>query len=127
MPFGQSKRFVLVVEDDRRLRDLYRSALTDAGFTVVAVEDGSDALGVLETRVPAAVVLDLALPRVRGLDVAQELKASAITRHVPIVVVTGTDGRDIQDLDVECVLRKPVLSERLVETVHRCMQKASAV
>jgi CheY-like chemotaxis protein len=127
MPFGQSKRFVLVVEDDPRLRDLYRSALTDAGFSVVAVEDGTDALVVLETRVPAVVVLDLTLPRVRGLDVAQELKASAITRHVPIVVVTATDGSDIEDLDVECVLRKPVLPERLVETVHRCMQKGSAV
>jgi DNA-binding response OmpR family regulator len=124
---GPPKRFVLIVEDDAQLCDLYRSVLVEAGFTVVAVGDGTDALRVLETRIPAAVVLDLALPRVSGRDVAEELKASARTRHVPIVVVTGGDGTDIDDLDAECVLRKPVSPERLIEAVALCLRHRSAV
>ena len=116
---------VLVVEDDRALRDLYRSVLREAGFTVVAVGDGLDALHVLEQRVPALVVLDLALTRLSGRDVGQELRATAATRHVPIVVVTGKDDENAENLDVDCVLRKPVAPERLVETVNRCLLKAT--
>jgi DNA-binding response OmpR family regulator len=126
MLLGGTPRSVLLVEDDSRLRDLYRLALTEAGFTVVAVGDGIDALHVLEQRVPTAVVLDLALPRLSGRDVGQELKSSARTRHIPIVVVTGTDGGDVEGLDVDCVLRKPILPERLVEAVDLCTRKTIA-
>lgn len=127
MRSGRAKRTVLIVEDDRRLRDLYRSALAQAGFTVVAVEDGVDALRVVETqRVPAAVVLDLALPRLSGRDVGYELKASPATCRIPIIVVTGTDARDIEGLSVECVLHKPVTPEQLVEIVDFCVRKVPA-
>src|SRR4051794_17475935 len=57
---------VLVVEDDQQTREMYRAALMAAGFVVVAVEDGLDALRVLEQRRPSAVVLDLGLPRLAG-------------------------------------------------------------
>ena len=124
MRSGRGKRTILVVEDDPRLRDLYRSALSQAGFAVVAVEDGVDALRVVETqRPPAAVVLDLMLPRRSGRDVGYELKASPATCHVPIIVVTGTDASDIRGLSVDCVLRKPVLPEQLVEAVDLCVRK----
>lgn len=124
----ESVPFVLVVEDDDRLRELYRSTLVGAGFTVIAVPDGIAALRVVETdRVPAVVVLDLSLPRLSGRDLGHELRASAHTRHIPIVVVTGTDGKDAEDLAVECVLRKPVLPERLIEAVNVCIRRTSAV
>lgn len=120
--------FVLVVEDDDRLRELYRSTLRGAGFSVIAVPDGVAALHVIEAdRVPAVVVLDLALPRLSGRDLGHELRASTRTRHIPIVVVTGTDAKEVDGLDVECLLRKPLLPERLVEAVNVCIRKTSAV
>lgn len=126
MPSVATRRSVLVVEDDDRLRELYRSTLKEAGFTVVAVGDGIDALRVIEgDRVLAAVVLDLALPRLSGYDVSRELKASPATYHVPIIVVTGTDGTGLGDLNVQCVLRKPILPERLVEAVDLYIRKGA--
>ena len=119
MPFPQT--IVLVVEDDPLLRALYRTALRSAGYAVVAVEDGIDALEFAEHTAPAAVVLDLGLPRLHGLDVRRELAAHDRTRRIPIVVVTGQE-LDLDEREYACVLRKPIAPEELVEAVQKCVR-----
>jgi DNA-binding response OmpR family regulator len=85
--FPPRKHIILVVEDDPQLRALYRDALNlVGGFTAVAVEDGVDALRFIDTQTPDAVLLDWALPRLGGRDVAAELSAHATTRDIPIIV-----------------------------------------
>ena len=120
MRFARSPFVVLVVEDDRDTRELYRAALTAAGYAVVAVEDGFDALRILEQKPPAAVVLDLGLPRLRGLDVAREMAADAVLQQVPVIVVTGEPG-DLNEKDFACVLRKPITPDRLISAVINCL------
>ena len=66
-----ARSLVLVVEDDAGTRELYRTTLRNAGYAVVGVEDGVDALRFLELNTPAAVVLDLGLPRLPGQDVGR--------------------------------------------------------
>jgi DNA-binding response OmpR family regulator len=58
MPLGSWNRYILVVEDDAALRDLYRSSLRAAGYAVIGVEDGIDALRLIENQRPAAIVLE---------------------------------------------------------------------
>jgi CheY-like chemotaxis protein len=113
---------VLVVEDDRELRTLYRTALRGAGYAVFAVDDGIDALKYVEQTLPSAVVLDLGLPRLDGRDVQQELAAQEQTRDIPIVVVTGQTG-NVDEADFACVLRKPVDPEQLVSAVQNCLKR----
>jgi len=114
---------VLVVEDDAGLRELYRSVLTAAGYRVIAVEDGVDALRQLETIHPGIIVLDLALPRLSGRDVQQELASHAETRDIPILVVTGTETRDLDTTGFACVLDKPIRPHTLVAAVAECLQR----
>jgi CheY-like chemotaxis protein len=114
------QRYVLVVEDEPALRELYRSVLRNAGFAVVAVEDGLGALRRVESARPQAVVLDLDLPRVGGRDVQRELKARPDTQRIPIVVVSGTDTADLDPEDFSCILRKPVSADELVSAVQKC-------
>ena len=118
------KTTVLVVEDDPAVRVLYRHALMAAGYAVVAVEDGIDALRAIERRVPDAVILDLGLPRLGGRDVQHELMSHAETSRVPIVVVTGMDVSDLNSADFACVLRKPIDPEQLVLAVDNCLRQA---
>ncbi|OFW14866.1 MAG: hypothetical protein A3H29_14470 [Acidobacteria bacterium RIFCSPLOWO2_02_FULL_67_21] len=113
------KATLLVVEDDHALRELYRATLIAAGYAVVAVEDGIDALRYVDGRIPSLIVLDLALPRLAGHDVQRELASRAETRHIPIIVVTGTDTRDLRVTDFDGVLRKPVTTDALVAAVDR--------
>ena len=114
---------VLVVEDDPSLRELFRVALTSAGYQVVAVEDGVDALRRVEHKAPQAVVLDLALPCMDGRDVSRELRARASTRDIPIVVVSGTDMADLNPDDFACLLRKPIHPEAVVFAVERSLRR----
>ena len=87
-----------------------------AGYTLLAVEDGIDALQHIERVVPSLVVLDLALPRLSGCDVQKDLKARAETR-----MVSG-DTRDLDLGDFACVLRKPLIAEQLIEAVEKCLR-----
>ncbi|HET9191825.1 MAG TPA: response regulator [Vicinamibacterales bacterium] len=120
-----AKTFViLVVEDDRQAREMFRTALRNEGYNVVAVGDGLDALTYLETHSPAAVVLDLGLPRLHGRDVLAEMAAQGLTQAVPVIVVTGESRPLLNDLDYACVLRKPISPEELITSVRGCIAKA---
>lgn len=114
------RRTVLIVEDDGDLRHMFRAALAFAGFNVLEAGDGLHALHILDSNPPDLVVLDLGLPVISGQVVREELAAQAHTRDIPVVVVTGTSGPHDQ-LDVPCVLRKPVSPEELIRSVRRCL------
>jgi CheY-like chemotaxis protein len=115
----------LLVEDDHALREMYRATLVSAGFAVVAVEDGIDALRYIDGHTPNLVVLDLGLPRLGGEDVQRELASRRDTRDIPIVVVTGSDTRDVRKTDFDSVLAKPVSSEGLLTAIERALARAS--
>lgn len=118
------ERYVLVVEDDPALRDLYRSTLRSAGYAVVAVEDGLDALRRVERGRPDAVVLDLGLPKLGGRDVHRELKARPDTQHIPIIVVSGHDTSDLNPRDFACILTKPASVDALIDAVQNCIRRS---
>ena len=109
---------MLIVEDDEPLRELYRQELVSAGFLVTAVADGVDALKRIDAGlIPDVVVLDLMLPQLNRLDVYRELKAHVQTRNVPILVVTGTDTRELDAAEFAFVFRKPVSGATLIRAI----------
>jgi len=113
----RKKPTVLVVEDDHALRELYRVTLMGAGYVVVAVEDGVDALRYIEGHTPNLVLLDLQLPRLDGRDVQRELASRPETQGIPIVVVTGTDTHNLRAADFSALLKKPVSPDSLLEAI----------
>ncbi|HET8642098.1 MAG TPA: response regulator transcription factor [Pseudonocardiaceae bacterium] len=80
---------VLVVEDDRELRELVRRYLERAGHAVHTTGSGAEALGLLATGGVDLVVLDLGLPDVDGLEVLAAAHHGADGREVPVVVLTA--------------------------------------
>lgn len=114
-------RNILIIEDDVPLRRLYRTALTLAGFDVREAGDGFAALQALEESRPDLVVLDLMLPILNGFAVYEDLKGQAGTRDIPVVIVSGIEGVEDYRLAADCVFRKPVAPDTLVEAVRRCL------
>jgi DNA-binding response OmpR family regulator len=108
---------ILLVEDDKDPRQMFRTALRFEGFEVKEAADGYEALRLLEQGAAQLVVLDLRLPVVDGLTVLRDMQGK---RRVPVVVVTASD-EDVSRFGVECLLRKPVTPEKLVATVKRCL------
>ncbi|MEJ7715361.1 MAG: response regulator transcription factor [Thermoleophilaceae bacterium] len=81
---------ILVVDDDRSLRDALRRALTLADHEVQVAENGQQALGAAATGAPDAMVLDLGLPDMDGLEVCRRLRGSG--NRLPVLVLTARDA-----------------------------------
>lgn len=79
---------VLVVDDDKGIRELIRTFLVKEGFNVTAAIDGSEGLSIIESRIDIdLVVLDFTMPGVSGLDIINKLDREK--RLIPLVVLTG--------------------------------------
>jgi two-component system, OmpR family, response regulator len=91
---------ILVVEDDRPLARILRKSIESSGHTVDIVGDGDEALRVARTRAHDALVLDLQLPRLSGIEVCRQLRDDG--NAVPIIMLTarGTVADRIEGLDV---------------------------
>lgn len=85
------RRHILVVDDDRLFRELYRTALRFEGFDVSTASDGVAALRSIERNPPSLVVLDVNMPGLDGWGVLQELSSHDSTRAIPVIVVTASD------------------------------------
>jgi signal transduction histidine kinase len=98
---------VLVVDDDRHVRDSLCEALASEGFLVRWASDGPSGLAQLEMETPDAVVLDYAMPGMTGAEVARRAQASH--PHLPIVFLSGyADSLALDQIEAAAVLRKPI-------------------
>jgi CheY-like chemotaxis protein len=118
------RQTILVVEDDEDLRSLFRTALALSGYDVIEAGNGLEALKRIDHSPPDLVILDLMLPDLSGIVVQQEIAAQAITRQIPIVVITGS-AIEPGTLNVACFLRKPVSPDQLIATVRTCLTAAT--
>ena len=81
---------ILVVDDDRSLRDALRRALTLGGYDVALAEGGQEGLTKIATQTPDAVVLDIGMPDVDGLEVCRRLRTAG--NRVPVLILTARDA-----------------------------------
>src|SRR5262249_10606729 len=110
---------ILVVEDDTKMAELLRRGLTAEGHTVTIASDGVKALEQSQSLPLDAIVLDIMLPGMDGLNVAKQLRAKGL--QIPILMLTARDStRDIVrglDVGADDYLTKPfsfeVLAARL--------------
>jgi CheY-like chemotaxis protein len=113
---------LLVVEDDRDVRETLVRILGDAGYEVLGAADGREALVALEKRPdpPALILLDLRMPRMDGRQLHDELGQHPRFRDIPIIVLSA-DGRPTSQSQLTraaAVLAKPVRLERLLALVE---------
>jgi CheY-like chemotaxis protein len=113
---------VLIVEDDRRSAGLLRVYLEDAGYAVAIARDGIEALDLVRRLAPAAVILDVLLPRLNGWEVLAQLKSDPATSAMPVVIVSMIDERGAGfALGAADYLVKPVDRASLLDALARCV------
>lgn len=129
MPAG---RQVLVVDDDEGVRTGVTWALEADGFEVTAVDNGLDALAVIESSPPSLVVLDLSLPGIGGLDILRRLRAGQERGdgyRLPIIVLSGRDGETDRivglDLGADDYLVKPFSPGELAARARSVLRRSS--
>jgi two-component system response regulator MprA len=117
---------LLVVDDDRALRDVLRRALTLSGYEVMLATGGAEALSQVTTTVPDAVVLDIGLPDIDGLEVCRLLRREG--NRVPVLMLTARDAVsdriDGLDAGADDYLVKPFDIDELKARLRALLRRA---
>lgn len=125
---GAEPALLLVADDDKDARELYASMLRGAGYRVIEATNGRDAIDLVVSHHPAAVLMDRVMPLSDGIDATRRLKADPATEPVPVVALTA-DTRQatvLAALEAGCdaFLAKPCSPEALLDTVRRVLRDA---
>ncbi|MFD9501324.1 response regulator [Streptomyces sp. NPDC060035] len=115
---------VLVVDDNKVIRQLIRVNLELEGFEVVTAADGVECLDLVHRVGPDVITLDVVMPRLDGIETAVRLRADPRTRHLPVAVVSGCTPYEVDSgvaAGVDAFLAKPFEPSELVRIVRRLM------
>jgi CheY-like chemotaxis protein len=111
-----STRSVLIVEDDRDIRETLEEALREDGFSVASAANGLDALAMLpRLRRPCAIVLDMIMPLMSGREFYEAMRSDDRFRDIPVLVATSDPARAPGGV---LTLKKPVDLSTLISTVR---------
>lgn len=118
MPNAAEESVVLIADDSEMSREVLSSVLSAEGYNVICVEDGDQALELVEKRKVNLVLLDVMMPGKTGYEVCQTLKSKAETLFIPVVLVTGLSRVNDRIEGITCgaddFLSKPVNYQELL-------------
>ncbi|MCA9410361.1 MAG: response regulator transcription factor [Candidatus Omnitrophica bacterium] len=120
---------VLVVEDSRRLRTYIKAGLEDVGYAVDTADDGEEGLWLAQSNEYDAIVLDLMLPKMDGIQVLQQLRKDGIGTHVLILTAKDTVEDRVVGLEqgADDYLIKPFALEELLARVQALVRRGYGV
>ena len=121
----ETKPRVLVVDDDRAVRDSLRRSLEFNGYDVVLAGDGAEALATVGGAHPDVVVMDVMMPRLDGIEATRALRSAG--NDVPVLVLTARDavGDRVEGLDAgaDDYLTKPFALEELLARLRALLRR----
>jgi DNA-binding response OmpR family regulator len=100
MPENNKKK-ILVVDDEKDVREFLKMALVEAGFEVVLAEDGNVALEKIKKEIPDLISLDLVMPHKSGAKLHRELSKHKEWSKIPVLIVTGHGRDDLGKADLK--------------------------
>jgi CheY-like chemotaxis protein len=122
---------ILVIEDDADVGNVFRSALEQAGYKVVLVDDVTKGLGVVFQAMPDAIILDWMLPDMNGDSLVRYVRKQKTPRHVPMLVVSDAKGgyqkNQALAAGADSFYGKPIAVEELVRAVGNAFNSAASV
>ncbi|MGW0786810.1 response regulator [Streptomyces sp. NPDC002911] len=114
---------VLVVDDNKAIRQLIRVNLELEGFEVVTAADGVECLDLVHEVCPDVITLDVMMPRLDGMQTAARLRADPRTGHLPVAVISACPPHEVDSgaatAGVDAFLAKPFEPSELVRMVRR--------
>ncbi len=80
---------ILLVEDEKSIRDLYEIKLTKSGFNVVTADNGGKGWELAQKEIPDLILLDVMMPVMNGFDVLKKLREKAETKDIPVIILSN--------------------------------------
>jgi DNA-binding response OmpR family regulator len=119
-----AKQKILVVDDEQDVAKALKARLKANGYHVVLASDTGQAFTIANQENPDLILLDIMIPGGGGFIVAERLKQSAATHHIPIIFLTGIPGGEERayKLGASAYVMKPYQPEELMETIHHALE-----
>ena len=120
---------ILVVEDDLTFQQVITLGLLSYGYSVATAENGATALEQIANSRFDAIITDLLMPVMDGLDLAAQLKKQPVTRDIPVVLMSGRklEAKLDEDNVFAAMLAKPFTLEELNATVERLVGRGKLI
>jgi len=119
---------IIIVEDEPDAADLFEEMLRTSQYQVIKIHSSISALSIIQAELPDAVLLDLMMPDISGLEVLHFMRREPELQQIPVVIVSAktlpSDIRTGMDAGATAYLTKPVGLDELRETVKRVMRAA---
>jgi len=116
-----------VVDDVEDNRELYASYFEKMGYRVASAVDGEQALDIITREAPDGIVMDLSMPRLDGWEATRLVKSNPRTKHIVVVVVTGTATREdlarARAAGADDVCTKPCTPKDLLARMERLLRR----
>jgi DNA-binding NtrC family response regulator len=116
---------IVVVDDEKIVLDSCERVLTSEGFEVLLATSVDDALKILETQIPAVLLIDVKMPGRDGMSLMEEIKKTL--PDLPIVVMSGYPTNETISESVKkgaaCFIAKPFTPDELIETIRQVLSK----
>lgn len=126
MPLETRRRRIFIAEDDRNLLELLTTRLALAGYDPAYGRDGWEALDGIHNTRPAAIVLDVNMPRLDGFGVLRHLRKSPDVAGIPVMMLTARnapgDIREALALGARDYLAKPFTDAQLLARLARLLR-----
>jgi CheY-like chemotaxis protein len=119
---------VLLIDDCVEQRDLYEFALAH-DFNILTAARGAEGASLAARERPDAIILDVLMPGMDGWETCTHIKCNARTAHIPVILLTGTNDRDLSQhaiaVGATAVLTKPCSADRLRDAIRVAMSQAA--
>jgi DNA-binding response OmpR family regulator len=119
---------VLVADDEPAITTLMADMLAYAGFGVLRAHGGAEALTLARTERPDVILLDVMMPDLDGRDTCRALKMDLALRHIPVVLFSSADERDVhwRGAGADAFLQKPFSIRALPDFIHSVLGGGSS-
>ncbi len=116
-----SDKKVLVVDDEKFVRDLIRIKLGHIGISIIEADNGQTALEIAERQTPDLILLDVMMPKMNGFEACEKLKANPKTATIPVIMLTARGEKENKQKGLGAgamdYLFKPFSPQKLAEKV----------
>jgi CheY-like chemotaxis protein len=123
------KTRVLVAEDNKDMLELLRLWLERLNYEVIGARDGIKAVELATAETPALIIMDIAMPKLSGLEAASQIKNNPETQGIPILAVSGMAEPRNQNQDPQTVcdgyIAKPFTFQNLEAAIKRLLKDSS--
>ena len=113
---------VLIADDDEDILTLVALRFRRSGLEVILARDGEEALELIQTRAPDAAVLDIAMPKLTGLEVVRRLRDAEATKSIPIVLLTARAADKDVELGLDAGADEYITKPFSPQDLYACVQ-----